>query len=59
MYFFFLFCTEVLKLGNSNRINERCLELQRNKRDSKAKVCFVQWFWSDSVLVENQLLWYC
>ncbi|XP_072998830.1 uncharacterized protein [Typha latifolia] len=30
--------SEVLKLGNSNRINEHCLELQKNKKDSKVKV---------------------
>ncbi|PKA67188.1 DNA repair helicase UVH6 [Apostasia shenzhenica] len=28
---------EVLKLGNSNRINERCLELQRTRCNSKIK----------------------
>ncbi|XP_020574920.1 ATP-dependent DNA helicase DDX11 [Phalaenopsis equestris] len=29
---------DVLKLGNGNRINERCLELQRNNSNSKIKV---------------------
>ncbi|KAH0450278.1 hypothetical protein IEQ34_020970 [Dendrobium chrysotoxum] len=29
---------EVLKLGSVNRINERCLELQRNRSNSKIKV---------------------
>ncbi|XP_020097113.1 ATP-dependent DNA helicase DDX11 [Ananas comosus] len=29
---------EVLKLGSSNRINDRCLELQKNKKDAKVKV---------------------
>ncbi|KAJ4818356.1 ATP-dependent DNA helicase chl1 [Rhynchospora pubera] len=28
----------VLKLGNANRINERCLELQKNKKEVKVKV---------------------
>ncbi|XP_040380068.1 ATP-dependent DNA helicase DDX11 isoform X2 [Oryza brachyantha] len=33
-------CTnkDVLKLGSANRINERCLELQKTKKSSKAKV---------------------
>ncbi|KAG2623821.1 hypothetical protein PVAP13_3KG081781 [Panicum virgatum] len=29
---------DVLKLGSANRINERCLELQKNKKSSKTKV---------------------
>ncbi|RLN28385.1 putative ATP-dependent RNA helicase DDX11 [Panicum miliaceum] len=29
---------DVLKLGSANRINERCLELQKNKKTSKTKV---------------------
>ncbi|KAF8667014.1 hypothetical protein HU200_053185 [Digitaria exilis] len=29
---------DVLKLGSANRINERCLELQKNKKSSKIKV---------------------
>ncbi|XP_057504686.1 uncharacterized protein LOC130788146 [Actinidia eriantha] len=29
---------EVLKLGNSNRINERCLELQKRKKDDVSKM---------------------
>ncbi|OEL34579.1 putative ATP-dependent DNA helicase DDX11 [Dichanthelium oligosanthes] len=29
---------DVLKLGSANRINERCLELQKNKKSSKVKV---------------------
>lgn len=37
--------SEVLKLGSSTRINEKCLELQKNKKDkaSKMKVyrCFI------------------
>ncbi|RLN00731.1 putative ATP-dependent RNA helicase DDX11 [Panicum miliaceum] len=28
---------DVLKLGSANRINERCLELQKNKKSSKTK----------------------
>ncbi|URE08400.1 HELICc2 [Musa troglodytarum] len=30
--------SEVLKLGNANQINERCLELQKNQKDAKMKV---------------------
>ncbi|XP_017699231.3 ATP-dependent DNA helicase DDX11 [Phoenix dactylifera] len=30
--------SDVLKLGNSNRINEHCLELQKSKKDSQIKV---------------------
>ncbi|WOL02168.1 hypothetical protein Cni_G10887 [Canna indica] len=30
--------SEVLKLQNTNQINERCLELQKNKKDTKVKV---------------------
>ncbi|XP_073110578.1 uncharacterized protein [Elaeis guineensis] len=30
--------SDVLKLGNLNRINEHCLELQKSKKDSKIKV---------------------
>ncbi|CAL9190890.1 uncharacterized protein LOC103988399 [Musa acuminata AAA Group] len=30
--------SEVLKLGNTNQINERCLELQKNQKDAKMKV---------------------
>ena len=29
---------DFLKLGSANRINERCLELQKNKKSSKTKV---------------------
>ncbi|KAJ0962912.1 hypothetical protein J5N97_028034 [Dioscorea zingiberensis] len=29
---------EITKLGTANRINERCLELQKNKKSSKVKV---------------------
>nr|XP_018682572.1 PREDICTED: putative ATP-dependent RNA helicase DDX11-like protein 8 isoform X3 [Musa acuminata subsp. malaccensis] len=30
--------SEVLKLGNTNQINERCLELQKNQKDAKMKL---------------------
>ncbi|KAI9159892.1 hypothetical protein LWI28_002977 [Acer negundo] len=35
-----IFCIneEVLKLGNSTRINERCLELQKNKKNEISKI---------------------
>lgn len=33
------FCvSEVLKLGNAGRINERCLELQKHKKDDVSKM---------------------
>lgn len=31
--------TDVLNMGSANRINERCLELQKNKKSTKIKVC--------------------
>jgi hypothetical protein len=31
--------SDVLKLHSVNRINERCLELQKNKKNCKTKVC--------------------
>jgi chromosome transmission fidelity protein 1 len=31
--------SDVLKLRSVNQINERCLELQKNKKNSKTKVC--------------------
>ncbi|KAI7982021.1 hypothetical protein LOK49_Contig3G00008 [Camellia lanceoleosa] len=33
-----MFIQEVLKLGNSTRINERCLELQKNIKDDVSKM---------------------
>lgn len=37
--FWRFYISDVLRLGNSTRINERCLELQKNKKEiSKIKV---------------------
>lgn len=50
----------VLKLGSSNRINERCLELQTNKKgknvkESKSKVLGVP-FLSPVFLLKSKLI---
>lgn len=39
----YLCFSEVLRLGNSTRMNERCLELQKKKKNvaTKVKVCGV------------------
>lgn len=42
---------EVLKLGSSNRINERCLELQKNKRNEASKMKVFRSF------IPNAIFW--
>lgn len=34
------FSVAVLKLGNASRMNERCLELQHNKKEVKVEVIY-------------------
>ena len=37
-HFIATFLPEVLKLGSTTRINERCLELQKKKKDEATKM---------------------
>lgn len=47
-------CAEVLKLGSSNRINDRCLELQKNKKDAKVKVAFMTFYFVIDLIIRNK-----